>query len=77
MKEFTFEVRVSTYYQVKTIAENKFQAMENISFDHDSRMIINDSEGDIGIHEEIEDLEIDDFEIVSLFGTEELEEVSS
>ena len=75
MKAFTFEVKVSTYYQVKTIAENKSQAMENIRFDHDSRMIINDSEGDIGIHEEIEDLEIDDFEIVSLFGTEELQEV--
>ena len=75
MKAFTFEVKVSTYYQVTTIAKNKSEAMENIRFDHDSRMILNDSEGDIGIHEDIEDLEIDDFQIVSLLETEELEEV--
>ena len=33
MKDFVFEVKVSTYYSVTTRAETKSEAMENIRFD--------------------------------------------
>ena len=74
MKDFVFEVRVSSYYQVTTRAETKSEAMENIKFDYDNRMILNNSEDESTLFDGIEDLETDDFNIVSLLETHEVEE---
>jgi len=74
MKDFVFEVKVSTYYSVTTRAETKSEAMENIRFDYDNRMILNNSEDDSTLFDGIEDLETDDFNIVSLLETHEVEE---
>ena len=74
MKNFVFEVKVSTYYSVTTRAETKSEAMENIRFDYDNRMILNNSEDDSTLFDGIEDLETDDFNIVSLLETHEVEE---
>ena len=74
MKDFVFEVRVSSYYQVTTRAETKSEAIENIRFDYDNRMILNNSEDDSTLFDGIEDLETDDFNIVSLLETHEVEE---
>lgn len=74
MKDFVFEVKVSSYYQVTTRAETKSEAMENISFDYDNRMILNNSEDESTLFDGIEDLETDDFNIVSLLETQEVEE---
>ena len=74
MKDFVFEVKVSTYYSVTTRAETKSEAMENIEFDYDNRMILNNSEDESTLFDGIEDLETDDFNIVSLLETHEVEE---
>ena len=74
MKDFVFEVRISSYYQVTTRAETKSEAMENIRFDYDSRMILNNSEDDSTLFDGIEDLETDDFNIVSLLETHEVKD---
>ena len=74
MKDFVFEVKVSTYYSVTTSAETKSEAMENIGFDYDNRMILNNSEDESTLFDGIEDLETDDFNIVSLLETHEVEE---
>ena len=74
MKDFVFEVKVSSYYSVTTRAETKSEAMENIRFDYDNRMILNNSEDDSTLFDGIEDLETDDFNIVSLLETQEVEE---
>ena len=74
MKDFVFEVKVSTYYSVTTRAETKSEAMENIRFDYDSRMILNNSEDESTLFDGIEDLETDDFNVVSLLETHEVEE---
>ena len=74
MKDFVFEVKVSTYYSVTTRAETKSEAMENIRFDYDNRMILNNSDDDSTLFDGIEDLETDDFNIVSLLETHEVEE---
>ena len=74
MKDFVFEVKVSTYYSVTTRAETKSEAMENISFDYDNRMILNNSEDESTLFDGIEDLETDDFNVVSLLETHEVEE---
>ena len=74
MKDFVFEVKVSTYYSVTTRAETKSEAMENIRFDYDNRMILNNSEDDSTLFDCIEDLETDDFNVVSLLETHEVEE---
>ena len=74
MKDFVFEVKVSTYYSVTTRAETKSEAMENIRFDYGNRMILNNSEDDSTLFDGIEDLETDDFNIVSLLETHEVEE---
>ena len=74
MKDFVFEVKVSTYYSVTTRAETKSEAMENIRFDYDNRMILNNSEDDSTLFDGIEDLETDDFSVVSLLETHEVEE---
>ena len=74
MKDFVFEVKVSSYYSVTTRAETKSEAMENIRFDYDNRMILNNSEDDSTLFDGIEDLETDDFNIVSLLETHEVEE---
>ena len=74
MKDFVFEVKVSSYYSVTTRAETKSEAMENIRFDYDNRMILNNSEDDSTLFDGIEDLETDDFNIVSLLETHEIEE---
>ncbi len=74
MKDFVFEVKVSSYYSVTTRAETKSEAMENIRFDYDNRMILNNSEDDSTLFDGIEDLETDDFSIVSLLETNEVEE---
>ena len=74
MKDFVFEVKVSSYYQVTTRAETKSEAMENIKFDYDNRMILNNSEDESTLFDGIEDLETDDFNIVSLLETHEVEE---
>ena len=74
MKDFVFEVKVSTYYSVTTRAETKSEAMENIRFDYDNRMILNNSEDDSTLFDGIEDLETDDFNIVSLLETHEVQE---
>ena len=74
MKDFVFEVKVSTYYSVTTRAETKSEAMENIRFDYGNRMILNNSEDDSTLFDGIEDLETDNFDIVSLLETHEVEE---
>ena len=74
MKDFVFEVKVSSYYQVTTRAETKSEAMENIKFDYDNRMILNNSEDESTLFDGIEDLETDDFNIVSLLETHKVEE---
>ena len=74
MKDFVFEVKVSSYYQVTTRAETKSEAMENIRFDYDNRMILNNSEDESMLCDGIEDLETDDFNIVSLLETHEVDE---
>ena len=74
MKDFVFEVKVSSYYSVTTRAETKSEAMENIRFDYDNRMILNNSEDESMLCDGIEDLETDDFNIVSLLETHEVEE---
>jgi len=74
MKDFVFEVRVSSYYQVTTRAETKSEALENIRFDYDNRMILNNSEDESTLFDGIEDLETDDFNIVSLLETHEVQE---
>ena len=74
MKDFVFEVKVSTYYSVTTRAETKSEAMENIRFDYDNRTILNNSEDESTLFDGIEDLETDDFNIVSLLETHEVEE---
>ena len=74
MKDFVFEVKISTYYSVTTRAETKSEAMENIRFDYDSRMILNNSEDESTLFDGIEDLEIDDFNIVSLLETHEVKD---
>ena len=74
MKDFVFEVKVSTYYSVTTRAETKSEAMENIRFDYGNRMILNNSEDESTLFDGIKDLETDDFNIVSLLETHEVEE---
>ena len=74
MKDFVFEVKVSSYYSVTTRAETKSEAMENIRFDYDNRMILNNSEDESTLFDGIEDLETDDFNIVSLLETHEVDE---
>ena len=74
MKDFVFEVKVSTYYSVTTRAETKSEAMENIRFDYGNRMILNNSEDESTLFDGIEDLETDDFNVVSLLETHEVEE---
>ena len=74
MKDFVFEVRVSSYYQVTTRAETKSDAIENIEYDYGNRCILNHSEDDLTIFDGIEDLETDNFDIVSLLETHEVEE---
>ena len=70
---YTFEVKVSTYYSVTTIAKNKSEAIENIQYDYGNRCILNHSEDDLTLFDGIEDLETDTFDIVSLLSTEEVE----
>ena len=74
MKDVVFEVRVSSYYQVTTRAETKSEAIENIEYDYGNRCILNHSEDDLTIFDGIEDLETDNFDIVSLLETHEVEE---
>ena len=74
MKDFVFEVKVSTYYAVTTRAETKSEAMENIRYDYGNRTILNNSEDESTLFDGIEDLETDDFNIVSLLETHEVEE---
>ena len=74
MKDFVFEVRVSSYYQVTTRAETKSEAIENIEYYYGNRFILNHSEDDLTIFDGIEDLETDNFDIVSLLETHEVEE---
>jgi|AACY02.7.fsa_nt_gi hypothetical protein len=73
LNSYTFEVRVSTYYSVTTIAKNKSEAIENIQYDYSNRCILNHSEDDLTLFDGIEDLETDTFDIVSLLSTEEAE----
>tara|TARA_R100000353_G_scaffold85990_1_gene64076 strand:+ start:462 stop:686 length:225 start_codon:yes stop_codon:yes gene_type:complete len=74
MKDFVFEVKVSTYYSVVTRAKTKSEAIENIEYDYSNRCILNHSEDDSTLFDGIEDLETDDFNIVSLLETQEVEE---
>ena len=73
LNSYTFEVRVSTYYSVTTIAKDKSEAIENIQYDYGNRCILNHSEDDLTLFDGIEDLESDTFDIVSLLSTEEVE----
>ena len=73
LNSYTFEVRVSTYYSVTTIAKDKSEAIENIQYDYSNRCILNHSEDDLTLFDGIEDLETDTFDIVSLLDTEEVE----
>ena len=41
---YTFEVKVSTYYSVTTIAKDKSEAIENIQYDYGNRCITNNHE---------------------------------
>tara|TARA_Y100001973_G_C5159114_1_gene312509 strand:+ start:983 stop:1219 length:237 start_codon:yes stop_codon:yes gene_type:complete len=73
LNSYTFEVKVSTYYSVTTIAKNKSDAIENIQYDYGNRCILNHSEDDLTLFDGIEDLETDTFDIVSLLDTQEVE----
>ena len=73
LNSYTFEVRVSTYYSVTTMAKDKSEAIENIQYDYGNRCILNHSEDDSTLFDGIEDLETDTFDIVSLLSTEEVE----
>ena len=73
LNSYTFEVKVSTYYSVTTIAKNKSEAIENIQYDYGNRCILNHSEDDLTLFDGIEDLETDTFDIISLLSTEEVE----
>ena len=73
LNSYTFEVKVSTYYSVTTIAKNKSEAIENIQYDYGNRCILNHSEDDSTLFDGIEDLETDTFDIVSLLSTGEVE----
>jgi len=74
MKDFVFEVKVSTYYSVITRAKTKSEAIENIEYDYGNRCILNHSEDDLTLFDGIEDLETDTFDVVSLIETHEVEE---
>ena len=76
LNSYTFEVKVSTYYSITTIAKNKSEAIENIQYDYGNRCILNHSEDDLTLFDGIEDLETDTFDIVSLLSTEEVESQS-
>ena len=76
LNSYTFEVKVSTYYSVTTIAKNKSEAIENIQYDYGNRCILNHSEDDLTLFDGIEDLETDTFDIVSLLSIEEVESKS-
>ena len=73
---YTFEVKVSTYYSVTTIAKDKSEAIENIQYDYGNRCITNHNENSDSIFEGIEDLETDTFDIVSLLDTQKAESKS-
>ena len=73
LNSYTFEVKVSTYYSVTTIAKNKSDAIENIQYDYGNRCILNHSEDDLTLFDGKEDLETDTFDIVSLLDTQEVE----
>ena len=70
LNSYTFEVKVSTYYSVTTMAKNKSEAIENIQYDYGNRCIINHHE-DSDLFSGIKDLEIDTFDVVSLLDTDE------
>ena len=70
LNSYTFEVRVSTYYSVTTIAKDKSEAIENIQYDYGNRCITNNQE-DSDLFSGIKDLEIDTFDVVSLLDTDE------
>ena len=74
MKDFVFEVKVSTYYSVATRAKTKSEAIENIDFDYGNRCILNNSEDDLTLFDGIEDLETDTFDVVSLLETHEVKD---
>ena len=74
MKDFVFEVKVSTYYSVTTRAKTKSEAIENIDFDYGNRCILNNSEDDSTLFDGIEDLETDTFDVVSLLETHEVKD---
>ena len=76
LNSYTFEIKVSTYYSVTTIAKNKSEAIENIQYDYGNRCILNHSEDDLTLFDGIEDLETDTFDIVSLLSIEEVESKS-
>ena len=76
LNSYTFEVKVSTYYSVTTIAKNKSEAIENIQYDYGNRCILNHSEDDLTLFDGIEDLETDTFDIVSLLDTQKAESIS-
>ena len=70
LNSYIFEVKVSTYYSVTTIAKDKSEAIENIQYDYGNRCITNKHE-DSDLFSGIKDLEIDTFDIVSLLDTDE------
>ena len=74
MKDFVFEVKVSTYYSVTTRAKTKSEAIENIDYDYGNRCILNNSEDDSTLFDGIEDLETDSFDVVSLLETHEVKD---
>ena len=74
MKDFVFEVKVSTYYSVATRAKTKSEAIENIEYDYGNRCILNHSEDDSTLFDGIGDLEEDTFDVVSLVEIYEVEE---
>jgi len=74
MKEFVFEVKVSTYYSVTTRAKTKSEAIENIDYDYGNRCILNNSEDDSTLFDGIKDLETDSFDVVSLLETHEVKD---
>ena len=74
MKDFVFEVKVSTFYTVTTRAKTKSEAIENIDYDYSNRCILNHSEDDSTLFDGIEDLEEDTFDVVSLLETHEVKD---
>ena len=74
MKDFVFEVKVSTYYSVTTRAKTKSEAIENIDYDYGNRCILNNSEDDSTLFDGIEDLETDTFDVVSLLETHKVKD---